>query len=432
MARSAWRPALWIALALALAAPARAIDLVGQTSARFRWTAATGPVASYAVYVARGGAAFPTTPSQTVTATEATVSGAYGDSIQIQVAARDDVGNQGPLSEVSDVVRFVAPSTGSPALALSLTRLGASAVQGQTPPAGSFTIRNSGSGTLSWSVTESVAWLSASPASGSATTETDTVTVSYDTTGLGEGTYTGSISVGAAGLPSQTISVTLTISAAPRALVVSPTSLSATTVQGLSPPAQSFTVRNGGGGTLSWSVSENASWLSVAPTSGSATSETDTVTVSFAASGLAAGTYSATLAVAGTLVPSQSIAVTLTVSAAPRLQLAATALAVTATQGTGPASASFTVRNTGAGTLTWSIADDAPWLGVSPASGTTTTETDSITLTVDPASLAAGTHTANVVVSAPGAANAPQTVVVTLELQSALGTPGRPELVASP
>jgi hypothetical protein len=90
------------------------------------------------------------------------------------------------------------------------------------------------------------------------------------------------------------------------------------------------------------------------------------------------------------------------------------------------------VRNTGAGTLTWSIADDAPWLGVSPASGTTTTETDSITLTVDPASLAAGTHTANVVVSAPGAANAPQTVVVTLELQSALGTPGRPELVASP
>ena len=43
----------------------------------------------------------------------------------------------------------------------------------------------------------------------------------------------------------------------------------------------------------------------------------------------------------------------------------------------------FTIRNTGGGTLTWTITDDKPWIDVSPASGSTITETDTITVTVD-------------------------------------------------
>jgi hypothetical protein len=431
MARKAWRAALWMALALALASPARAIDLVGQTSARFRWTASTGPVASYAVYVARNGAAFPSTPSQIVTGTEATVTGAYGDSIQLQVAARDDIGRLGPLSDPSEIVRFVAPSI-PPVLAVSPTQISASAAQGQTPAAGSFTIRNTGGGTLAWSVSESVAWLAVSPASGSATTETDGVVVSYNTTGLAAGTYSGSIGVSAAGLASQTVAVTLTITSGSASLVVAPASIAATTPQGSSPPAQSFTVRNGGGGTLTWSATEGATWLALQPTSGTATTETDTVNVTFSTGNLPAGSYTATIGVAGTRVTTQTIPVSLTVTPTPRLQLSATALSVSATQGGSPATASFTLRNTGGGTLAWSVADDAPWLAVSPPAGSTTTETDRVDLTIDPSSLAPGTHRANVVVSAPGAAGAPQTLVLTLEVAAALGTPGQPQLVTTP
>lgn len=429
----ALRLVFWTALALAVAPvlPGRAIDLVGQTSARFQWTAASGPVASYVVFVARNGAAFPTTPSQTVTGTEATVTGAYGDSILVQVAARDAVGTQGPMSPVSDVVRFVAPTTpppGTPVLSLDLGVIATSAVQGTNPAARSFTIRNTGGGTLSWFVSEGLGWLSASPTSGSATTEADTVTVSFDTTGLAPGTHNGTITVGATGLASKTITVRLSLTAAPAALVVSTTTLAATTAQGGS-ATQSFTIRNGGGGTLTWSVSEGASWLSLLPTSGSATTETDTVTASFAAGSLAVGTYTATIGVAASGLPSKSISVTLTVTAGARLTLSASAVALTATQGGSPATASFTVRNTGTGTLSWSVADDATWLSVAPASGTTTTETDTVNLTADVSTLAAGTHTANVVVSAAGAASAPQTVTVTLDVQSPLGVPGQPQVV---
>lgn len=430
MAANPLRRSLWLALALAcaLAAPAHAVDLVGRTSVRFAWTPASGPVADYAVFVARNGAAFPSTPTQTVSVTEATVSGAYGDTLQIQVAARNAAGELGPLSPVSDLVRFVAP----PVLTLGATSLTASTALGQTPASQTFTIRNTGAGTLSWSVSESLAWLSASPTSGTTTTETDDVTVTFDTTGLAEGTYNGTLTVSATGLPSQTISVTLNIGAAPAALVVSTTSLSATTVQGQSPASQSFTVRNGGGGTLTWSVSENASWLTLSPTSGSATTETDTVTVSFSTSGMAAGNYNTNITVAATGLPSQTITVSLAVTTPPRLQLSTNAVSLTVGQGKTLTVAGFTIRNTAAGTLAWSVADDAVWLTASPASGSATTETDSVDLAIDATALVAGSYVANVVVSAPGATSAPQTVVVTLVVEPPLGAPGKPQIVDPP
>jgi hypothetical protein len=188
-------------------------------------------------------------------------------------------------------------------------------------------------------------------------------------------------------------------------------------------------VRNGGGGTLSWSVSESSPWLALAPESGSATTETDTVTVSFAASALAVGTHTASIAVSATGLPSQTIAVSLTVTPPPSLQLSTNALSLVVGQGNTLTVSGFTIRNVGSGTLGWSVSDDAAWLTASPASGSSITDTDSISLTVDATALVAGSYTANVVVSAPGALSAPGTVVVTLEVQPPLGAPGKPEVV---
>jgi len=52
----------------------------------------------------------------------------------------------------------------------------------------------------------------------------------------------------------------------------------------------------------------------------------------------------------------------------------------------------FYMENTGGETLSWNINEDIPWASVSPTSGATTTETDTITVHVDTSGLEAGQH----------------------------------------
>jgi len=94
-----------------------------------------------------------------------------------------------------------------------------------------------------------------------------------------------------------------------------PSFLSASCTQGTNAPIQSFQVSNSGGGTLSYTVSTNASWLSCSPASGTSTGASGTVTVSYATSGLAAGTYSAvvTISASGASNSPQTLPVSLTV-----------------------------------------------------------------------------------------------------------------------
>lgn len=67
---------------------------------------------------------------------------------------------------------------------------------------------------------------------------------------------------------------------------------------------------NSGGGTLSFSASDDASWLSVSPASGTAPKD---LTVSVDATGLAPGTYHGTVTITGAG-SSQTVPVTLTIS----------------------------------------------------------------------------------------------------------------------
>ncbi|HXG91457.1 MAG TPA: S8 family serine peptidase [Blastocatellia bacterium] len=97
---------------------------------------------------------------------------------------------------------------------------------------------------------------------------------------------------------------------------VSPTSMSFTaTAGGANPANQSLSITNTGGGTLNWTASDNAAWLSVSPTSGTAPS---TVTVSVNIAGLAAGTYSGTITISATGATNTpvNVPVTLTVNSA--------------------------------------------------------------------------------------------------------------------
>ncbi|HIE43681.1 MAG TPA: hypothetical protein EYP78_02655 [Candidatus Omnitrophica bacterium] len=60
------------------------------------------------------------------------------------------------------------------------------------------------------------------------------------------------------------------------------------------------------------------------------------------------------------------------------------------------------ITNTGKGELIWSIESDKRWISVSPESGSTTTEVDSVTVTVDRAVASSGNRTATVNINSNG------------------------------
>jgi hypothetical protein len=102
----------------------------------------------------------------------------------------------------------VVPSIGS-----SPAFLAPSCQQGQNPAPQTFKVWNFSDGTLTYNITDNVAWLSVTPASGTSTGEQDTITVNYATSGLTAGAYLATITItgsGASNSP-QIIPVTLTV-----------------------------------------------------------------------------------------------------------------------------------------------------------------------------------------------------------------------------
>jgi hypothetical protein len=300
-----------------------------------------------------------------------------------------------------------------------------SAVQNGSSPAGqTVTISNAGSGTLNWTAVSSAPWLSLNGTNSVSGTNSGSVTANVNPSGLSVGTYNAAITISATGATNtpQTVSVTLTVTAAPTPTIgYSPASLSFSSTQGgANPTNQSLSISNTGSGTLTWTVSDNATWLTLSPTSGTGNGS---VVASVNISGLAAGTYRGTITISATGATNtpQTVPVTLTVSAAPTptIGLSPTSLLFAATQGSAnPAAQTVNVTNLGSGTLTWSASDNASWLTLNPTSGTTTTETDTISVSVNTSGLSAGTLTANITITASGASNTPQTIPVTLTLNA--------------
>ena len=243
------------------------------------------------------------------------------------------------------------------------------------------------------------------------------VTVSVATGSLAVGTHSGTVTLsGGTGVTPVTVPVSFTVSAAPvpPAIGASPPSLSFTANQGGgNPAAKTLTISNTGGGTLNWSVSHDATWLSHTPGTGTGTG---TVTISVTTGSLTAGTYSG----AGHTQrpghrrhprsPSPSPSPS---RAATTINLSPSSLNYAATQGAAnPANQNISLTNTG-GTLNWTVSDDASWLAVSPASGS---GSSTLTTSVNTAGLTAGTYNGTLTVSAAGISS--KTVTVTLTVNA--------------
>jgi len=113
-------------------------------------------------------------------------------------------------------------------------------------------------------------------------TDTEVVYDIWRSVAIGSGTYT--------------LEDTWTEPIGPR-LVVSDSVIERTVFVGNNLPNDTFTVANGGPGTLNYEITDNAGWLSVDPDSGDSTGEADSIDVIYAVSDRPVGQHSALITV---------------------------------------------------------------------------------------------------------------------------------------
>jgi hypothetical protein len=366
----------------------------------------------------------------------------------------------------------------------SPSSLNSNIIQGTNAPNQTFTVSNSGVGTLSYSITDNVSWLSVNPSFGTSTGEADTITVSYTTSGLPIGTHNATITISdpSADNNPQLISVTMTVQSSQTPPTVNNPDFQANgggwagaaigwtafggnkwegvfdgarswvqgvsefpangvcgvyqvisgvvqgtqyqvSVYGMSQLSSSLDCAIGvdpGGGT-----NPNNATFGTPSTAGAWTQ----VTHSFTGTGSNATLFLRGRNITGGFVSGKwclfdGVAIQITGQAGPpTITRSPATLTPSCTQGTNAANQTFTVHNTGGGTLNYAITDNVSWLSVNPASGNSTGEVDTITVSYTTSGLTQGTHNATITISDANATNNPQTLAVTLTVNPPAAQP---------
>jgi uncharacterized protein (TIGR03437 family) len=309
-----------------------------------------------------------------------------------------------------------------PSLSFS-AQLGAS-----QPPSQTVQVTSAGSG-LGFTATVATSsggnWLYAYPTNSYNTPATLNVGV-QPTVVPAAGTYSGTVTVTAAGNNPIVVTVTFTVSG--NTLSVSPTSLSFSAQLGASqPPSQTVQVTSAGSGlgfTATVATSSGGNWLYAYPTNSYNTPATLNVGVQPTVVP-AAGTYSGTVTV--TAAGNSPIIVTVTFTVSPNI-LSVTPpgnwldvwpgnLSFSHEPGAGqPSAQPLTIASVADGLgYSAAVATGSDWLHLTGATGTTPV---SASVSVNAAGLAAGTHSGSIAVTATGAANSPVTIPVLLSIGS--------------
>ncbi|HYL79150.1 MAG TPA: hypothetical protein VEU96_33475 [Bryobacteraceae bacterium] len=269
-------------------------------------------------------------------------------------------------------------------------------------------------------------WLSVSPSSGATPRLID---VAADPAKLAAGSYSATINIAPGdAIPAKiSIGITFTIDAAqPPRLALDRTNLSFAFPAGGAPRSQIVNVSNQGGGALPFTATVTGSGFSVTPVSGTASAgKSVAVNVTANPTGLAAGTYSGTLTISGANGDTVQLPLNLAVSANPKaILLSQSGLAFTAVeQGGIVPPQSFAVLNAGAGTVDFSVSTSTlsggqQWLMATPSAGVSdpAQAPSTVSVSVNPTGLKAGSYYGQIRVDAPGAANTPQVVTAFLQV----------------
>ncbi len=295
---------------------------------------------------------------------------------------------------------------------------------GTIPAAQNVAVSSSGTA-FNYTVSTSATWLTATPASG---TTPGSVAVSVNPASLAAGMYTGTVSIASAGASNspKTVAVTLNVTAAALpTLTANPASLTFTYQIGGSSPAAQAAAITSSGAAVNFTTATSATWLSATPSGMTG----GNVSVTINPSGLAAGTYNGNVTITSAgAANSPKVAVSLTVTAAPVTTVTVSPANLSFTYQTGGSAPVGQVINvTSSSAMSYSASSSSAWLTVAPASGNTP---GSLTASVNPSGLAAGTYSGTVTVTAAGASNSPRTVSVSLTVTAAPS--GNPSLNISP
>ncbi len=262
-------------------------------------------------------------------------------------------------------------------------------------------------------------FLSVTPTTGT-TPGSFTVTAASGT--LVPSTYSGSITLTSTGTVGSQVSIPVTfIVTAPATLTLSPNSLSFTGLTGQSSPAaQNISVTASGNATVNYTVAatttSGGNWLTATPTG----TTPGNIAVNAAIGTLAAGTYNGAVTVTapGTTNSPVTTLVSFTVTAGPSITSSPASLSFSyQVGGSTPAAQSISLsgpNNTSVVyTASATTASGGNWLTVSPTSGTTPS---SVSVSINPANLAAGTY--NGTITATGSGVGPLLLPVTLTVTS--------------
>ena len=256
-----------------------------------------------------------------------------------------------------------------------------------TPNSQSYTVTNNGQAAMDFTVTGAPAWASVSPASGTlapGASSTVSVSLSFAANALVAGSYIAPLSFNNAtnGIGTTSRNINLTVLPPASLVIVQTSDFIASGPQGgqggtFSPATTTYTVQNIGALPMNFTVTEQPSWVTVSPASGTIPPGgfvNVTVLLNAGANGLPAGTSTGTLSFTNTTNNAGNV------TRGVRLDIQQPALlTVTAADGLdaggyqggpyAPAAKAYTLSNSGGIPLSFSVTDDRTWIDVAGGTG---------------------------------------------------------------
>ena len=140
-------------------------------------------------------------------------------------------------------------------------------------------------------------------------------------------------------------------------------------------PSLTLEIHNSGAGTLNWSATDDADWLTLSPTSGNSTGETNNLTVAVNIAGISPGDYSATITISAPEASNspQTVSVNLTITPIMPTVSYDMSLTVSPVSQTGSPgdtlhyTVTVTNRGTEADTYDLSVSDNQGWTLTAPS-----------------------------------------------------------------
>lgn len=226
-----------------------------------------------------------------------------------------------------------------------------------------FSIQNTGKGALIWEVKESIDWLTVNPSSGTTLTETTPISVRINRDNMEPGNYERTISVTSnGGYAALVIKVVIK---GPK-LDVIPMSIDFGSE--INVTKKTILIKNSGVGSLEYSLSSDANWISsIIPSNGTViANETDVIDVSINRNGMNYGNYSGKINILSK-VGNVTVDVTMIVPDPNKPQLSISPKTINF--GIRETTDNLTIKNSGRGILEWNLTDSQSWITESGNSG---------------------------------------------------------------